>query len=189
MLVPFNRERICEDLSQLLLALNTLGKVEVLYSEFPDESDEAKTFFDSIDDYHREIFDCAWSEYRAALRRLSAMLNDGDIDMLDCDWSTRRTLKHVWDWLVKCECEKPEFVPSGRQELALPAVMWGFVGQQHLNNLSGKPRESSETAPVPPKYIPPDCPHCGKKMKVRSTRNEMRYIACPDCDITIKKSK
>ena len=44
----------------------------------------------------QEYFDEAWNVLNVSLRRLAILLNDGDIDILDCDSWTRDQLKMIW---------------------------------------------------------------------------------------------
>ena len=198
-LVPVNMPRIIEDLQTAIFALRTLNAVETEYTDdrlqlfrsqmvgeriSRDEYDalppDAKAmWYTSVDDIHAEIFEQQWKDFRIAIRRLSVLLNDGDTELLDCDYMTRMHLESLWRWVEACHIEKPEFVPGGPQVWAGRAGFQAFSGERYLEMLGGNPADPPpQEAAVGARFKSPPCPQCGGKTKVNRTDGDTRYLYC-----------
>lgn len=180
-LVPVDIPRIVENLRTAIYALRVLDRVESLYPEdglhegwrtrlvgvgisweLYDqlEPDLKSMWCTSIDDVHAQIFEMQWKDFRIAIRRLSLLLNDGDTEILDCDYMTRYTLESVWDWVAQCHIEKPDFVPGGPQFWAGRAGFQAFAGERRIEMLGAAPEEDPPQASefgkqhLDPTYLP-----------------------------------
>jgi hypothetical protein len=51
--------------------------------------------------------------------------------------------------------------------------------------------KDSQSEPTKNRYVPPSCPECGSKVKVTSSKPEVRYLVCTSekCDFSVTKSR
>lgn len=173
-LVPVDIPRIIEDLQTAIFALRVLDRVEQLYPEddlhdlwrrrlvgvgisredYENLSpDLQEIWYESVDDIHAQIFELQWTDFRIAIRRLYILLNDGDTEILDCDYLTRTYLNGLSGWVENCHIDKPEFVPGGPQVWAGRAGFQAFSGERHLEALGASPdNEAPQAATVAAKF-------------------------------------
>ncbi len=73
------------------------------------------------DDYMRYLCDSAWDAMQVSLRRLSVMLEDGEVELLDCQPFVVEHLKTIWKLLQEFHGNKPDFTPGK------PDPLWHFT--------------------------------------------------------------
>lgn len=138
---PVNLPRIIEDVEQVISSLNYLGGLVDDFSADPApalgellerlgrvkvvalggcKSDKSQREIESVatspEEYYRGVFDDEWKNMLVSLKRLGVLLNNGEVDMFDCDYLTRGYLQIIWGVLGVFPGDKPEFRTEGPQE-------------------------------------------------------------------------
>ena len=138
---PVNLPRIIEDVEQVISSLNYLGGLVDDFSADPPpaigellersgrmkvvalrgcKSDKSRREIESVatspEEYYRGVFDAEWQNMLVSLKRLGLLLNNGEVDMFDCDYLTRGHLQIIWEVLGVFPGDKPEFRTDGPQE-------------------------------------------------------------------------
>lgn len=115
-LEPVNMPRIIEDLERVAACISCLCGLHFdvsLFAYFGRDVQVPEFNSERWDEWYGYIFDHAWDELQLSRRRLSVLLNEGDVSLLDTDRTTRMLLETAWYNVCRYPDEKPEFDRRG----------------------------------------------------------------------------
>lgn len=171
---PLNLPRIIEDARGVIAYIRMLGNPPI------DEHDMRGSTF-TLEEMRRGLFDESWEGLKVCQRRLNILLNDGDIDVLDCDPWTRLNLKHLWGLLEGWDgVEKPEFVEGGPQEFA-SFGLWLMMAEQTVDALARvDTRTERQSSKITSEADIIESAKQGVQLNIKKSR--LRAPLCPKCN-------
>jgi hypothetical protein len=129
-LVPINVQRVAEELRVVIQALEVVSGIRKV--EWHESLSE---WWDDPEVYLDGELQVGWINITSGIGHLKHLLNEGDIDSLDCDHRTRSTLDLLW-WIIEITpLEKSTFY----QEMS---AYYGYL-------IAGGDKEVTPTKPLP----------------------------------------
>ncbi|MCA9119255.1 MAG: hypothetical protein H6822_22450 [Planctomycetaceae bacterium] len=108
-LKPLKLELIVEDVEIVLSTLEAIAEIP----RFEDvESTPDDAFLGPAWIYDEIEYNRLWSELAGPLKRLRVVLNDGEVELIDCRQRVREILHELWKWVCRYE-SKPEYRLGG----------------------------------------------------------------------------
>ncbi len=105
-LEPVNMVRVIEELKQVVQTAEVLGGLKWAFMAWQTGEEGAASMLCRKTTWMNEF-----AAMKVSLRRLGVLLNNGDIDLLDCDRFTRDVLRSLWEpcGLPTLQVEETEF--------------------------------------------------------------------------------